>query len=226
MANLPEFRISGSQTSKICGVKGLGETGRGYVIDWIKSHLYGFKREFSNKFTEKGTRLEDTSIELVAKVYDLGFLVKNTERKFNAFAEGEADIVTKPRLHDVKNCWDAYTFPLFDKECTNAAYLWQADTYMWLWDKDEYWLHYTLNDAPDDMIAEAYWKQHKYVAKLEGEEVNEDLYEEVRSKMIYSHLPDHLRVKTFKLKRDEARIKIIEKRVIECRELITNLKNN
>ncbi len=209
---------------KICGVKGLGDTGIGYIEDFLNLHVFGFKKEFTNKYCKKGNEQEDTSIDLIAEYYDIGFIAKNTERKFNEYCNGEADVVTKDVIHDVKNSWDVSTFPYWKKECKNAAYLWQAQTYLYLWDKSEYQLHYTLNDASEKMIDAAYWKKHKYELELESEEVQEDLYEEVRSKMIFSHLPLEKRIKTYFLKRDERMIKMIQDRVIMAREYINSLK--
>jgi len=221
---IPEFRIRASQTSKIMGEKGLGDTGKNYVKDWLKSYLYGFRKEFSSKYTAKGNACEDAGIDLVASVNGYGLLLKNTERKYNDYAEGEADLVLATSIDDIKNSWDAYTFPLFETEVKNKDYIWQGQTYLWLYDKETFNLHYTLNDAPPDMIEAEYWKQHR-TEKIDGDEVNEELYNYIASKMLYSHLPDHLRLKTFVIPRDENMINKIPGRVLECRDLVNQLKN-
>lgn len=225
MGKIPLFTIRASQASKILGDKGLGETGKNYCIDWLKAHLYGFRKEFSSKYTEKGNICEDAGIDLVSRVlYGGRLLIKNTVRKYNDFAEGECDIEMKNSIEDIKNSWDAYTFPLFKEKCPNKDYEEQGNTYLWLYDKEVFNLHYCLNDAPPDMIEAEYWKAHWNMYKKEREEVDDNLFEEVRSKMVYSHLPDHLRLKTYTFKRNEPMIKKLENRVLECRDFIESLK--
>lgn len=220
---IKEFKISGSQTSKIMGVRGLGETGENYVKEWLTGQMVGYRKEFSNKYTEKGLACENTAIELVCERYDLGFLSKNTERRENEFCEGECDVEMKTALRDIKCSWDIFTFPWFDKIVKNVTYIWQAQTYMLLWDKETYFLDYCLVDAEEHMIDKEYWRKH-HALYIEGDEVDEKLYDEVRSKMIFSHLPIERRVKTFEIKRDNDWIAKIEPRVKECRNLILTLK--
>ena len=54
MKNADWFKISGSQTSKIMGVKGIGETGKTYVQKSCQARICGYREEFSNKYTDKG----------------------------------------------------------------------------------------------------------------------------------------------------------------------------
>ena len=58
-----------------------------------KEIIYGYDEQFSSKYTEKGIRVEDQSIDLLGSVLLKSF-VKNTERKTNDWITGEADIVT------------------------------------------------------------------------------------------------------------------------------------
>ena len=148
--------------------------------------------------------------------------MKNEERKYNDFAEGECDLNLAKSLRDIKCSWWEYSFPRFDNKASNPTYIWQAQTYLWLWDKDEYYLDYCLVDAPEDVIQKKYWRKHRELC-IEQDEVDDDLFAEVRSKMIHSHMPIEQRVKTFEIKRDEVSINKIPPRVLECRDYILTL---
>lgn len=206
------FNASGSQVFRIAGEKGLGATGEGYVEEFTKSLWCGYRPEFSSKYTEKGTCQEDIGIKLVADVYGLGWLSKNTERKRNEWVNGECDLNLANCLRDIKCPWNAHTFPFFAQEIPTKGYEWQAQTYMFLWEKEQYFLDYCLVDAPDHVIDREYWSNHKKL-EIKGDEVDEDLYNEVRKKMIHEHLPAEERVKTFEIKRNDLMIKKIIERV-------------
>ncbi len=219
---IPIFKARASRASDLLGVKGLGKTGETYIEDFLTEVFCGYPKEFSNKYTKKGLAQENVAIELVERVKDLGYIEKNTERRENDYLTGECDIVLKKSIDDIKCSWNAYTFPLFKKELDNYTYLVQGNCYLWLWDKEIFNVHYCLVDAPESLIDSEYWKAHRS-AEIQSDEVDNILYEEVRAKMIHSHIPEEKRVKTFTFKRDEKVIDKLKERVLECRELI-NLK--
>lgn len=222
---LPIFKGRCSKLSALAAVKGLGATAETYVKEWLTKNWCGYEKEFSNKYTKKGLAQEDEGIDLIASVEGLGMLIKNTKREGNDWYDGECDILLPKKIKDVKCSWDAYTFPKFEDELTNYNYICQGNGYMDIFDREEYDLQYCLVDAPQWLIDSEYWSAHYKIQKETGvefvdNEVNADLYEQVRSKMIHSHLPDEQRIKTFTFKRDDKLIALMRSRVEEVREVL------
>lgn len=215
-----DFKISGSQTKKILGQKALGETGLSYLKEWVKEQLYSRERSFYSKYTDKGNSVEQSSIDYVSDFFGWGVVRKNEERFSNKWIEGTPDLILSTTVEDVKNSWDCFTFPLFDKEPPKDDYEYQLQSYMDITGKSKAGLIYILMDAPEHLIDSEAWNE----AKSRGEmEVSLDLHDEVRQRMTYSNLPDDLRIKRFEINRDETIIKKIHDRVDECRDLIPGL---
>ncbi len=103
-----------------------------YVKDWLKEQLYGTRKEFSSKYTDKGNTNENIAIEMTAQKLEHPMLLKNDEYFENEYVHGTPDLVLPDTIIDVKCSWDAFTFPLFEDELPNKDYYWQIQTYMWL----------------------------------------------------------------------------------------------
>lgn len=127
-----KFRCRASALGKIMGVRGLGKTGEGYVEEWLKEKIYGTRREFTSKYTDKGNTNEGIAIEMAAQKLNEPMLLKNDEWFENEYIHGTPDIVLPEMVIDVKCSWDAFTFPLFEEELPNKDYYWQLQAYMWL----------------------------------------------------------------------------------------------
>lgn len=215
-----EFRISASQVFNILGQKGLGETGKTYCENWLKQRLYGKKKSFYSKQTDKGTTVEADSIEYLAEQKGWGLVVKNNIRMTNSHMEGTPDLVLSEIIPDIKNSWDCFTFPLYE-DIPDKKYVQQLNVYMELFKKDKAELIYVLMDAPDHLID----KEALFESRNRGEEeISMELYDEVKEKMTYSHLPASLRIKTFTLEKDQKLIDLIYSRVDECRTYIKSLQ--
>lgn len=116
-----------------------------------KEFVYGYTRNFSNKYTEKGIQVEQASIELYNSVHFTDY-VKNTERKSNDWITGECDIFTGSKIIDIKSSWSIDTFPAFSEEGEDKTYEWQARAYMMLWGAQEAEIAYCLVDTPHELI--------------------------------------------------------------------------
>ena len=115
-----------------------------------KEIIYGYDEPFSSKYTEKGLRVEDQSIDLLGSVLLKSF-VKNTERKTNDWITGEADIVTEDSIIDIKSSWSLATFPVLAEQGKDKGYEMQLRAYMWLWDKPKATIAYCLVSTPEDL---------------------------------------------------------------------------
>lgn len=116
-----------------------------------KEIIYGYDEPFSSKYTEKGLRVEDQSIDLLGSVLLKSF-VKNTERKTNEWITGEADIVTEDSIIDIKSSWSLATFPVLADQGKDKGYEMQLRAYMWLWDKPKATIAYCLVSTPEDLM--------------------------------------------------------------------------
>jgi hypothetical protein len=187
----------------------LSQTAKSYIEDLFNELEFGYRKEFSSRYTDKGLEMEDEAIQFASEQFDWDFVVKNTERFTNDYITGEPDINTDSLLADIKCSWSLDTYPMFEAEMKNKDYYWQLQGYMWLTGKTEAELVYCLMNTPlqivEDEVRRAHWK-----AGLIDEDI--DLRHEVQTKHNYDNIPSKLRVKRYIVERDEKAIeKIIEK---------------
>jgi len=198
----------------------LSQTTKTYLQELAVEEIYGIRKEFSSRYTDKGNEVEELSIALCNNVLDLGFIYKNEEHYSNDWITGTPDVNTDEILLDVKSSYDATTFPFFDTELTNKMYFYQMQSYMWLTGKNEALLCYCLIDTPLQIVEDEIRREH-WKASLIEESL--DLRAFVQSKHTFGHIPKEKRVKTFKIAKDDAIIENIKTRIEECREYYNNL---
>jgi hypothetical protein len=177
--------------------KQIGKTAITNLHNYLKSDIYGKEKSFYSKETQKGILLENDAIEEVIKFYNLPFVLKNELRFQNDFITGTPDLILEDKIIDIKCPWDCFTFPLFDTELPNTDYYWQMQGYMELTGKDVAEVIYVLLTTPPEL---------NYGV--------EDSYE---------HVPIEQRIKKFTIERNDADIERINQRVIECRQIISQL---
>jgi len=198
----------------------LSQTTKTYLQELAVQEIYGIRKEFSSRYTDKGNEVEDLSIALCNDVLDLGFIYKNEEHFSNDWITGTPDVNTNEILLDVKSSWDATTFPFFDTELKNKEYFYQLQGYMWLTGKQESLLCYCLIDTPLQIVEDEIRREH-WKASLIEESL--DLRAFVQAKHTFGHIPKEKRVKTFKIAKDDVIIENIKTRIEECREYYNNL---
>jgi len=193
-----------------------------YVHKWIKSQPEFYNRDtnFRSKYTSKGNFCESESIKLAADYYGWGNVEKNEERKSNGYLSGEADIVLPGSIEDIKNSWSQDTFPLFSTEIPIDGYGYQGQGYMELWDKPKFGLIYTLMDAPERLVLSEAWSRAR---ELELDDLEAELYDEVKASMTYSDIKIDLRIKRFGLDRDKESIVLVYERIDLIRKYIKDL---
>lgn len=199
----------------------LSQTAKSYCEQWVKEQIYSRSYEFTSKYTEKGTIVEDTAIDLIAEAYYNGaLLIKNEDHFTNDFATGTPDVILKSEIIDNKSSWDCFTFPLFETEL-DKKYWWQMQTYMWLTGYDVAKVIYTLVDTPYHIIE----REAKTFCYRNGmDELDLDVYNEFVKKMTYKNIPIENRTKMFTVERDNNAIDELKERVILCREYIDLLQ--
>lgn len=168
--------------------------------DFLKEKIYGYKKTFSSKYTDKGLSMEDLAIDKAIEWLDLPFVLKNTIRKETEFFTGEPDIILDDYIIDIKNSWSWETFPLYDKTLKNEAYYAQMQVYMYLFEKKKAKIVYILLTTPET-------------------------YQNVE--MTYEHVGKEYRMKVFDIEYNQGYIDKLISRVKYIREICDNLlKNN
>ena len=199
----------------------LSQTAKSYIEDLFNELEFGYRKEFSSRYTDKGLEMEDEAIQFASEQFDWDFVVKNTERFTNDYITGEPDINTDSLLADIKCSWSLDTYPMFEADLKNKDYYWQLQGYMWLTGKTQAELVYCLMNTPlqivEDEVRRAHWK-----AGLIDEDI--DLRHEVQLKHNYDNIPSKLRVKRYIIERDEKAIEKIIEKVEIAREYYKMLK--
>ena len=198
----------------------LSQTTKTYLQELAVQEVYGIRKEFSSRYTDKGNEVEELSIALCNDVLNLGFIYKNEEHYSNEWISGTPDVNTNEILLDVKSSWDATTFPFFDTELKNKDYFYQLQGYMWLTGKEESLLCYCLIDTPLQIVEDEIRREH-WKASLIEESL--DLRAFVQAKHTFGHIPKEKRVKTFIIQKDDVVIEAIKTRIEECREYYNDL---
>ena len=216
------FKLRCSGIGQVMGVKGLGKTGETFLNNWLTEQVYDRRKDFANKYTDKGIRMEDAAIEYIGQQLNLP-CSKNEEWFEDDDLQGTPDIIIEENslVIDNKCSWDCFTFPFYAKDIPNKDYEYQLQGYMALTGKQNAMLVYTLMDADSDLI-------NSEARKLSWREgygglVEKELLDKVKHDMTYSNLPDHLRIKTFEVARNEETITAIRDRVKVCRAYIESI---
>lgn len=166
-----------------------------YIRSLASQDIFGVEHEVSSKQMDKGIQCEPDSIALFNRVRGLN-LAKNTERRTNAYISGEADLFNPAAScgHDLKTSWSLATFPLLEVDCFDKLYEWQMRGYMWLWDADSWEVNYAMVDTPEELC--------KY---------------EPMALHVVGHIPEHLRLTTWRVTRDAALEAAIAEKVKHAR---------
>ena len=199
----------------------LSKTCNTYLQELAVEEMYGKRKEFSSRYTDKGNQVEDDAIKLCENVLDLGFMIKNEEHFTNDYLTGTPDVNTDIIL-DVKSSWDATTFPFFAEDIPNKDYYFQLQGYLALTQKTKAYLCYCLVNTPvlmvEDEVRRAHWKENLI-------DENEELREHVEAQHNFDNIPAERRIKTFVVDYDEEVVQSIYDRVEECRKYYQTLIN-
>lgn len=201
----------------------LPEGAKTYCQKWLKEQLYNRRKHFTNRYLEKGIQCEDGAIEFSAEFHQWVGACKNDEWFEDDYMQGTPDIILEQDSHviDIKNSYDAFSFPLFDTEIPTKGYETQLQVYLALTGHEKATLCYCLMDAPLDIMKE----EMRRLSWKEGSMglITDELYNKVKAEMTYSNLIPELRLKTFTVAKDSSVIDELRIRVDMCREYIASL---
>jgi hypothetical protein len=219
---MKEFKIRASSASKICTVKNkpniLPAGAKTYCETWVKQQIYGRRKEFTSKYTEKGIEVELESFGVIAKHLNIE-VTKNDEYFENDFATGTPDIITPNFIVDAKNSWSCFTFPLFDDEIPKDDNYFQAQVYSWLTGINHSKFIYLLSDTPEKLIQQ----EAKSYCYKNGYDLTPEIVDEMREQMTYGNIAPEYKIKVFDVEESKEDIAFLEQRVLLCREYIKTL---
>lgn len=199
----------------------LGETCKAFLRDIFIEVKYDRTKDITNKFMEKGTMVEEDSLDLITKHYG-ELYIKNKKKYSNDLIAGTPDIILKEKIIDIKSSWDIWTFAGADG--SNKDYYWQLQGYMLLTGRKHADLVYCLNDSPDPFIYDEFrktcWKRG--IIDLESQEAAE-LEAYIRFQMTYSDITPAERIKVFNFEYNEEDIAKLEEKVKIAREYLATL---
>ena len=198
----------------------LSQTAKSYIEELAKEHLFGIKKVFKSRYTDKGNEVEEQAIELTEDVLGFEFLTKNEKYFENDYIKGTPDVITTSLIIDVKSSWSGETFPFFESELPNKDYYYQVMGYMWLTGKKDALISYCLINTPEeivnDEIRRTAWGKYEI-------EPSEETIREVMAVHNFNHIPKDRRVKAFHVEYNEGVINEMKTRIEECRKYFNTL---
>lgn len=215
------LEIEIDRLSKIRNIPNLSDTAKAKLSEIYTMETTGRTKNIKNKYMEKGILKEEDAITdysiFVNKMHE-----KNKERRYNDYIEGEMDFEDdNDFVNDTKCCWDVFTFDAKAIKKIDPIYDWQGQGYMWLFEKNNFRLIYSLQNTPEKLIEIEEKQLLKYW--LGSEDEYKEAVQELRFNHIYDDLPLERKLRIYETKRDEERIAKIKVRVEECRWYLNHL---
>jgi len=180
----------------------LSETAKSEIRRIAKEDFFGYSSEIKTKPMIKGTDWEQDGIDLLNNVRFTKY-TKNKLRVENEYMSGCCDILLDDLIIDIKSSWSLETFPATPSEGESSDYEWQGRAYMWLYDRPEFELIYTMYNTPDELLTD--WDN------LSIHRVD--------------HIPSHHRITVITYQRDEQYEDLIRERLIHCNEYYSQYVN-
>jgi hypothetical protein len=217
-ANEFRARASAAQTLMTAGrnkTEPLGATVKTYLKKWAQARIYNRKfDEIEATSVQKGNMMEEQALAFANfQLAPNEFWEKNEQRFASDLLEGTPDIITPSCIVDIKCPVSWATYPLLETELPEPAYQLQMQVYMHLTGKRMAYVVYCLMDTPDELLL----KEARSATYRTGEML-ETAFDRLKKNLTYSDVPDHLKIKAFRVDYDPAQIAALEARVIECRE--------
>jgi len=214
---IERMKSQAAELEKIKDVPNLSATCIAHLKEWLIEQLYGGRKEFTAKPTEKGTKVEEDAIIYAScHIADMGLCSKNLEQFWNDWFTGEPDVLIRDFVPDIKSSYTQFTFPLMETDLPESDYDYQVTVYADLLKKTRGRVIYVLMSMPEEMIIkEARWKL--------PQDYTPEQYEAFAAQYRYDHLPPYLRLKEFEVEITQDKINAIRQRVEDCRAYIANV---
>jgi hypothetical protein len=188
--------------------------------------VWGFKKDFSSKQTEKGNHVESSAIGVVCRKYYDGYPhEKNEERMSNDFVIGTFDLRVAPRVHDIKAAYDLDTFMTASLLRDNEF---QVKAYQWITGDTEGQIDKVLVNMPEHMAEK---ERDQMIWKFGGPDhvdVFSDEYleaqDELERRLNYDRIPEEKRIKSFRADIDNNFIEFASEHLTVLRAELSKMK--
>lgn len=200
----------------------LSETAKTHLIEIYALEKYNFKKDISNKYTEKGNFCEPEGLSMIAHQTGLP-IEKNEETFFNEYFVGTPDalVYDKQLIFDNKSSYDWCTFLSNIGSELDPIYEAQANGYLDLLNWNTAYIGYTLIDTPEFIRnAEKYALLRKLDVVTEESKLFIDAWEKKERSMIFSNTPVEARILLFEVKKDEEYLEKARKKVEKSRTFL------
>lgn len=208
----------------------LGETCKSKLLEiWIEE-TFGRRKEFTNKYMEKGTLQEEESITLYS-VETNTFYKKNAETISNSMFVGTPDlykgsaIMEATEIKDIKTSWDLFTFYGVIPKPLNKNYKWQLHGYMDLTPARLSGLVYCLVDTPLHLIEDAKRKL-QWAMNVIDPDASPELqaqFEQIEKNMTFGDIPARMRWHEFVVPYEQELIDEAYTKLPLCRDFLNSL---
>ncbi len=185
----------------------ISETLKDYLIEYHIEKKYNIKKEFSNKYTEKGIYNESESLEMYNRLnfesYKNTSLVASND---HFTGHTDSDIINEIGI-DLKSSYDIFTFHKSITSELSKAYFCQAQTYCDLFNAKKWKIVFCLTNTPDFIIE----REKRYLLnKFDADNMQEEqieLYhkqcEELERKHNFDNIPLNEKVFEFVVEKDQ-----------------------
>lgn len=211
----------------------LSESAKKHLVDVYVSQKYDRHEEWSNKYVEKGTAVEQKGIDLLSFHDDLIY-TKNEDRLENDWFTGLLDIFVGPKITLATQVWDMkcpYSFNTFLENLVkplNPYYIKQVNSYFSLVGEQckSGGICYCLVDAPEYMIKDELYKllRKMNVASDESPEFIEPAAK-LEYSMVFGDVPLGERILKFPIRRDDELIELMKRKVEKGRDYLDYFQN-
>lgn len=136
----------------------LSQGAKTYVKELFFEKKSDFRKQFTNKFVEKGDLVESKSINEVCKLLKLPLVVKNEQHFENDWIKGTPDTIFKPLNFqlDIKSVYYPTGLDTFE-DSLDSDYIWQGHSYDWLTGVDNAFVCKILLNPPAHILEKEVW---------------------------------------------------------------------
>lgn len=165
---------------------------------------FSFRKQISSKYIQKGHKMEDKAIEIIADYFGIKGIEKNETHYTNEFVQGTPDAIVRLGFgegfqFDIKNVYypdrlDGFTDKL------DSIYEWQGHAYNWMLGFDHGFVVKILQNLPIELIDLEIKNLWKEAGRSWTEEIPQSFRDDVTEYFNFeSRLPLEDRIKIFKI---------------------------
>lgn len=145
----------------------LSKGAKSYIESVVDEYVYQYRDSINNKYTKKGTDVEDQAIEILNTLFFTDYKKSETYLQKGHF-HGHPDIEDNDEqmILDTKSSWNKKTFPKKPSDCEKAEYEWQGKLYCYMKGWSKFRLAYVLVSTPEELVPEYEDETLHYVDNL------------------------------------------------------------